>query len=281
MDTFNFENKITTLSLPVLKNTLRAEMAMGGLPKNRPIEHYKLIENVCQNVIDNTEITPKIDVIYASEKEAKRFLHNPEDGPCPIEKYLLERITTKILIADKDKETKAAIGISYSDLGIQLVFGTHVNVCSNLMVFGSNFISTYGKNKVEFNIMMDVFDDWMRRFQEKREKDLHIIKALKRERVEENEMFEILGRLIHSAEKNNLCKSDESSLNVSQTLRLIDNYENRDLTKTKITAWDIVNWGTNNLKPEENAKDLTTIYPTTYKFTNAIAKHFIGEMIDN
>tara|TARA_Y100000310_G_scaffold217574_1_gene218622 strand:- start:1346 stop:2191 length:846 start_codon:yes stop_codon:yes gene_type:complete len=278
MKTLEFNNNIATLDLSTLERTASYEMAKGGLPKNRPIEHFKLVTDLQSNIKKNTKLESKIDVIYTSERQTMQIMHNKADGECPIEKYLLQRVVTKLLISDESKEFQAAVGVSYTDRGIQLVFGTHVNVCSNLMIWGPNFMSTYGTNKVGFSIMMDAFDDWMKRFQEKRSKDMEIIEALQKRKVEENELFEVLGRLIHAAEKNNSLKSDDSSLNVSQTLRLIDNYENRDLTKKTVTAWDITNWGTNNLKPDQDGGDLTSIYNTTHKFSNVIAKHLIPEI---
>lgn len=281
MNTLKFKNNIAELDLPTLEKTVKYEMAKGGLPRNRPIEHYKLITRLKDNIQDNTKLEAKIDTIYTSERQAKQIMFDGE-GECPIENYLLERVVTKLLVEDKVKGYKAAVGLSYTDRGIQVAFGTHVNVCSNLMVWGDNFMSTFGSNKVPFDIMMDAFDDWMKRFQEKREQDHVIIKALQKRNVKENELFEVLGRLIHSAERGNSTK-DDGSLNVSQTLRLIDNYEKErqakiDRGNEKITAWDITNWGTNNLKPQIDGGDLTSIYNTTHKFSNVIAKHFLLDL---
>ena len=38
------------------------------------------------------------------------------------------------------------------------------------------------------------------------------------------------------------------------------------------------NWGTNNLKPQLDGGDLTSIYNTTHKFSNVIAKHFLLDL---
>ena len=278
MNTLKFKSNVAELDLPTLERTVKYEMGKGGLPKNRPIEHFKLITDLQNNIQDNTKLEAEIDTIYTSERQAMQIMHDGDKENCPIEKYLLQRIATKLTVDDKNKGYKAAVGISYTDRGIQVAFGTHVNVCSNLMVWGPNFMSTYGGNKVGFSIMMDAFDDWMKRFQEKRESDYEIIKALQNREVKENEMFEVLGRLIHAAERGNGPKSDGSSLNVSQTLRLIDNYETERQGKDKITAWDITNWGTNNLKPHLDGGDLTSIYNTTHKFSNVIAKHFLEDI---
>ena len=281
MSTLKFKGNVATLDLPTLDRTVKYEMAKGGLPRNRPIEHFKLIRDIQSNIKGNTKLDSKIDTIYTSERQAMRVMYEGDPEDCPIENYLLQRIATKLLVSTKGNEFKAAVGISYTDRGIQLAFGTHVNVCSNMMIWGQNFMSTYGANKVGFNVMMDAFDDWMKRFDEKRKQDMEIINALKKRKVKENEMFEILGRLIHAAERGNSSKSDGSSLNVSQTLRLIDNYEKERQGKDTITAWDITNWGTNNLKPDQDGGDLTSIYNTTHKFSNVIAEHFIKDLILN
>ena len=281
MSTLKFKGNVATLDLPTLDRTVKYEMAKGGLPRNRPIEHFKLIRDIQSNIKDNTKLDSTIDTIYTSERQAMRVMYEGDPEDCPIENYLLQRVVTKLLINDDSNGFRGAVGISYTDRGIQLAFGTHVNVCSNMMIWGQNFMSTFGTNKVGFNVMMDAFDDWMKRFDEKRNQDMNIIKALKKRKVKENEMFEILGRLIHAAERGNSSKSDGSSLNVSQTLRLIDNYEKERQGKDTITAWDITNWGTNNLKPDQDGGDLTSIYNTTHKFSNVIAEHFIKDLILN
>ena len=204
MSTLKFKGNVATLDLPTLDRTVKYEMAKGGLPRNRPIEHFKLIRDIQSNIKGNTKLDSTIDTIYTSERQAMRVMY-------------------------EGNEFKAAVGISYTDRGIQLAFGTHVNVCSNMMIWGQNFMSTYGANKVGFNVMMDAFDDWMKRFDEKRKQDMEIINALKKRKVKENELFEVLGRLIHGAERGNNSNSDGSSLNVSQTLRLIDNKEKTSL----------------------------------------------------
>ena len=132
METLTFENNIATLDLPTLERTAKYEMARGGLPKNRPTEHFKLISDISSNIEKNTKLETKIDVIYTSERQAMQIMHDKTDGDCPIEKYLLQRITTKLLVLDGQKETTAAVGVSYTDKGIQIVFGSQVNVCSNL-----------------------------------------------------------------------------------------------------------------------------------------------------
>ena len=281
MSTLKFKGNVATLDLPTLDRTVKYEMAKGGLPRNRPIEHFKLIRDIQSNIKDNTKLDSTIDTIYTSERQAMRVMYEGDPETCPIENYLLQRIATKLLISTKGNEFKAAVGISYTDRGIQLAFGTHVNVCSNMMIWGQNFMSTYGKDKVGFNVMMDAFDDWMKRFDEKRKQDMEIINALKKRKVKKNELFEILGRLIHAAVRGNSSKSDDYSLNVGQTSRLIDNYEKERQGKGTITAWDVTNWGTNNLKPDQDGGDLTSIYNTTHKFSTVIANHFIKDLILN
>ena len=41
MNTLKFENNIAELDLSTLERTVKYEMAKGGLPVNRPMEHYK------------------------------------------------------------------------------------------------------------------------------------------------------------------------------------------------------------------------------------------------
>ena len=45
----------------------------------------------------------KIDTIYTSERQAMQIMHDGDKENCPIEKYLLQRIATKLTVDDKNK----------------------------------------------------------------------------------------------------------------------------------------------------------------------------------
>jgi len=278
MDKIEFKDGVGIVDLPTLERTARYEGIRGNLPKTRPIEHHQLIRNVLDNIKSNISHGVVTDPIYASERQAMRVMWNGEKEECPVENYLIQRLVTKIMIGDTEKGLNSAVAISYTEKGIQIAFGTNVHSCTNLMIWGQNLMSTFGHNKVNYDAMMDAFDDWMKRFEEKRAFSLDVIAQLKKRKVKEPELFEMLGKLIYEAERSNYSGGNGSSLNVSQTLRLIDNYEKEREEKKVVTAWDICNWGTNGLKPEQDAKDLTQIYDTTHKFSNTIAGHFLPEL---
>ena len=275
IDTINFDDNLAVIDHNTLKKTADYEMARGGLPKSRPIEHHQLITDIVDGIESKTTKKAKVGEVYATERQSMMVGWKASMGACPVDKFLLQRIVTKININDTDTKNglNSAVAISYTEKGIQLAFGTNVHACSNTMIWGDNFMSTWGSNRTEYQAMIDAFDSWMMNFDDKRLRNMEIIQQLKNRLVKESEMFEFLGHLIYEAERANTSK-EIAPLNVSQTLRLIDHYE---VVKdgNPVTAWDITNFGTNDLKADRHAKDLTQIYDTTHKFSNRIAEHFL------
>lgn len=276
-----FENNLAEINLDTLKSTASYEMARGGLRKSAPIEHHELIHNLCSKVLAITKFKPVLDTIYATEKNTLRVMWKGKKEECPVENHLVQRILTRIDIIEPDqKKLNVSIAVAYHETGIQIAYGTNVQVCKNLLIFGSNRVSTYGQDKVPFDKLMDVIDDWLRRYDEKKERDYDIIEVLQKRKVKDTELLTILGKLIYQAERNNTFHKNGAPLNVSQTLRLIDNY-NIEITNKiskSITAFNLLQWGTNNLKPNQDGRDLTQTIDTSNKFSNFIVKELCPEI---
>lgn len=282
METINFVDGLAELNLSTLQRSTSYELAKGGLPKNRPTEHYQLINDLSSLIKDNTKLTTELESIYATEKNSLRVMYKGDKDKCPVENYLIQRIFTKINIVEPNqKNINVAIALSYHEMGIDIAYGINVSVCKNLLIFGQNHLSTYGHNKIPYNKVLDVIDDWLKRYEEKKQYDYNIVETLQKRKVKDKELFEILGKLIYQAERNNTYHQNGSSLNVSQTLRLIDNYNIKFIDTDKkrtITAFDLLQWGTNNLKPNQDGKDLTKIIDTSNKFSNFIVTELCPEI---
>ena len=69
-------------------------------------------------------ILPSISIepIHINEKFAKRIYWDGEKNQCPIEKYLIERVVTRIMInSHDDTSLNQALAISYNENGISPV----------------------------------------------------------------------------------------------------------------------------------------------------------------
>lgn len=288
-NTIKFQENLTELDLPTLKKTVSYELAKGGLKKSAPLEHHQLIDQFKSLISSNTKFQPVLEPIYATERNTLRVMYKGDKEKCPVENYLIQRIFTKINIQEENqKKLNVAIAISYHEKGIQVAYGVNVSICKNLLIFGSNRMSTYGGDSIKYDKMYDVLDDWLKRYEEKKERDYNIVETLQRRKVNSDELFVILGKLIYEAERNNTVHKNGASLNVSQTLRLIDNYnliykggpkiEDVGKAAKPVTAFDILQWGTNNLKPNEDGRDLTQLIDTSNKFSNFIVKELCPEI---
>lgn len=281
MKLLNFKDSVAELDLPTLNNTAKYQGVKGNLPKSRPIEHAQFLHEIIENIERNTNLKTELSPIYASERQAMRVMWEGDPAACPVENYLIQRIATRIQLKDNFNKMNSSVGISYTEKGIQICYGINVQVCSNMLIWGGNLMSTFGQNKMPYDRMLDAFDDWMLRHEEKRDKNKEIIIALKNREVSDQELFEVLGKLAYSAERSNHIGGNGSSLNNTQVSRLIDNIYDEGTANGELvtrSAWDLTQWGTNNLKADQEARDLTKIYDTTHKFSNTIVEQFLPEI---
>ena len=179
METLSFEKGNATLTLPELSKTIRLELAKGGLPKNRPTEHFHLIDSIFEQVNSGlgTGMTADLEPIHVHESYAKRIMWQGEKEACPVDKYLIDRVVTRIMIhRNNESALNQALAISYNERGIQVALGTNVHVCANMNIFGSNIISTFGANRTPFDKLMDVVKLWIKDLHGYYKNDIHIIK---------------------------------------------------------------------------------------------------------
>ena len=273
MNTIKFNEGIAKLDFDTLKRTAGYEMAKGGLPKNRPLEHHQLIDMLADkaNSIKNSSVS--IDPIYCTEKQALRVMWAGNKDECPVENHLIQRLTTRIQIKSKsDKEMNMAIGLSYNEKGITIAFGANIWICSNQNVFGENLMSTYTagrKEKMPFEKIMDVFNAWMTNFEAKKESDYKKIELMNNTIVERKELKLLYGELIESAVLSNLEGSYNAPMNQTQVAEFIRQAHSEKYevpVGEEIKLWDLNQMGTEVLKPHYN--DFTTSYQVLNNFNN-------------
>jgi len=275
--TLAFEKGVATMDVPTLGKTARYELAKGSLPASRPIEHYQLIENIINSAskIPGIVVTP--ENIFAAEGQAMRVMWQGKKDECPIENYLIQRITTRVhLKHTDDNEFNMAIGISYNEKGISMAFGSNVWVCSNQNIFGENIMHTFGGDrKVPFDKMMDIFNSWMLDFNKYRDEDYAMIERMKSREIEEYAKQLLYGKLIDKAVLQNIDTKQSAPLNQTQVadfIRASYSPEYQIPSERVATVWDLHQMGTSILKPKTS--DMVTLLQNQNDFSNFIVKEF-------
>ena len=305
--TISFESGYAILTLEDLSKTIRLELATGGLPKNRPIEHFQLIENIqrkTQDAINQSIVktetesndphlpedltasdqlvtTPEpsysvgIEPIYISEKHAKRMLWIGEKDKCPIDKYHIERVVTRIIIRDSKNETlDQAIAISYTENGISVAIGVNVRTCCNMNIFGSNIVSTYGPNRVPYDKLWEIICLWSQNLFSIWKSDIEVIQRLQSIQMDRKITDELIGRLIRKAVLQNHGEKMNSPMNVTQVCRFIEQGA-EILSKedfTNFTAWSFTNHMTAVLKPD--TADMGTLWQSNFLVNQFVTDAF-------
>ena len=269
MKTLTFEELVATIDVDTLEETASLELAYGGLPKNRPVEHHQCIRQI-KSILEKTGNEVVENPIYISKRHAARVNYKGAVEQCPIENYLCQRLVTKIDLKGTSKEYSTSIGISYTEKGIQLAYGMNVWVCSNLNVFGGEMYQTFGSDKLEYNTLIEVLESKIENHQHWLDKYIEYTELLKAHKIGEKELNDIFGRLIQSATEYNTNRAAVAPMNITQVVRTIEESHKSETNplSTDNNLWDVMQWGTSILKPKTN--DMATLLPHTNKWSNFV-----------
>jgi hypothetical protein len=263
---FDAENKSATIELPELDRTIKLEDAGGKLKPTAPVHHAELIKNVIELSHKHlgSGITPVLTPMVIKQANSKRIQWKGEADKCPMENYLIERLVAKIQFKGSGQfadfpnaKGTMAVGISYTEKGIQMAFGHNVNICQNLNVFGDTVFSTYGDkdNRVPFDKGMQLLESWMQNFEDHRQINKKNIETLMARVITEEERLRIFGKIYEMAILKNAGMNEiDNPLNVTECNRMVTAGFTQITSKEKvpITAWDLTNWATSVLKPESS-----------------------------
>ena len=280
MQTFNFDKGIVEIDNDTLKRTADYELAKGGLPNSRPIEHHAFIETVGNILADRTGMSVTPDSIIIPERHAARVMYKGDKALCPVENYLVQRVLTSLNISVGDDDYGLSVGINFNEKGIEVVYGTKVFVCSNLNIFGKYRIRTYGADKIDYTHTVSLLEHWADNYMSKFESDIRIIDNLKNQKINSEDYHQILGKLIKNAGLSVNNKSIDAPMNVTQTLRMIEESFNSSTNPLpqgffegnteECSLWDMTQWGTAILKP--NSNDVMSVYSHNHKFNDFMLK---------
>ncbi len=265
------------MDLSTLARTAKYELAKGSLPASRPIEHYQLLDNLTNIASKIPNVRVEQEDIYAAEAQAMRVMWSGAKNECPVENYLIQRITTRIhLKYASDSDMNMAIGVSYNEKGISMAFGSNVWVCSNQNIFGDNIMHTFGGDrKVPFEKMMELFHKWMLDFNMYRDQDYKMVEKMKERTIEENAKQLLYGKLIDKAVLQNLDTKQSAPLNQTQVADFIRaSYSPEYLIPDTRPAnvWDLHQMGTSILKPKTS--DMVSLLQNQNDFSNFIINEF-------
>jgi len=280
---FDAENKSATIELVDLDRTIKFEDAGGKLPASAPVHHADLIKHVMELSHKHlTTYSPQVSPIVIKQNNCKRILYTGPADQCPIEKFVIERLVVKIGFKGtkafegiKDSEGSMAVGISYTEKGIQMAFGHNVKICQNLNVFGPNVFSTYGSgdNRVPYEKGIQMLERWLLGFDEIAEFNRRCITTLQERVITEDERLRIFGKIYEMAILKNAGHNEiDNPLNVTECNRMVSAGFASIVENKQITAWDLTNWATSVLKPESS--DMLNLLTKNNRLNNFLLEEF-------
>ncbi len=278
---FNNKEKVESLTLEELKMT---NVAWADMQRSRttPVAHYELIEKL-MNILTEAGQEPILDVIYVTNQGGSTPLRNIEEQygnqKNILQAWLLRKVTGKIFIPRLETEDmKISIAFAYHDKGIDVAFGHDVKVCSNMSIFGSHILHTYGQNQnVDYEKMMDIIKEWAGKLDKMAEEDRIIIRNMMGTSITKERAQEFLGKLLILANASNMNKPVVSPLNVTQVSEVSRGLLNSDFDilgeeEAQYSLWKFYNDMTFVLKAGNS--DITTLLTDVTEIGNMMVTEF-------
>lgn len=218
---FDKKEKYETLTLSELKKT---NIAWADLERSKttPVAHYELIDKI-MDVLTKAGQEPILEHIYATNQAGSTPMRNLEEQYGGVKNilqaWLLRKITGKIYIPRLDHpELRSCIAFSYHDKGIDVAFGQDVRDCTNMSIFGSHILHTWGAGQnTDYKILMETLEKWAANFDKMTEEDRYVIREMQKIKITSERMHQFVGKLLLLANASNSgMKSAIAPVNVSQ-----------------------------------------------------------------
>lgn len=277
---FNNKERVETLTLDELKKT---NIAHADLQRSRttPVAHYELIDTLMV-ILTEAGQNPVLDVIYATNQGGSTALRNIEEQygnqKNILQAWLLRKITGKIFVPRLEtEEMKVSIAFAYHDKGIDVAFGHDVSVCSNMSIFGSHILHTYGQNQnVDYEKLIDTVKVWANNLDKMAEEDIIIINNMMATSITKEKAQEFLGKLLLLANAANMNKPVVAPLNVTQVSEVSRGLLNSDYdifgSTESYSLWNFYNDMTEVLKAGNS--DISTLLTDVTEIGNMIVNEF-------
>ena len=276
METLNFEKdeNVKIITLSQLKQTCSLTDSGAKLPASRPLEHFQLIETVCER-LDKANIKYEMDPIWVAKGDSNRVPILDPDKTGAIKSWIFSRLVTRLQMIFGDNEKyNPAIAIGYNVKGLTLGMGINTRICSNQSIFGNNLTQTWGKQSVDFQKVFNVLGDWLSKYDETFANNVKLLDAMEEIQLIPQQVNEVLGQLQMEAVKNAyITPGLDAPFNIGQMSTFSKNLYNKHISKQDIVSLsDIYNVGTDLLKPKTT--DIVDIWANNNVFSNFIVNKF-------
>lgn len=185
VNSFQFDDrKIATLSLEQFMLSGRLE------DPNKPEEErvwdkpHDFFVKV-QDILNEMKIPFHFGDIYVSRKGAD-YLSDPLQKNVPkteLKRWAFSTLVTRIVLDTPEqanlRDFNPAIGIGFTEQGVQVCLGTEVRVCSNMSIFGDYFIKSYGQDGMAMTDMFAEMVKWLEEVDKIQKENIRILEKLK------------------------------------------------------------------------------------------------------
>lgn len=275
---FEEKEKVKTIDLETLRATASLAEHSGRLPASKPVEHHQFIDMVGDRLRGSNHLY-RLDPIYVSKNESKRIMLLDTEKVGTPQSYLFERLITRLQITDPALSTdhyNSAIAIGYTEKGLQVAFGTNVHICSNMSIFGSRYMSTYGPSKLPFEKMIDLIEKYIQELPKIAEHDFQLFEKMNNIQLTDANIMNVLGKMQVNAVQNTYFAGQNNGLNISQTTAFTKGLiaDHADvLHDASLSLFDFYNIGTQILHPDR-AYDTSSVWEDTAAWGNFVVNEF-------
>ena len=159
-----------------------------------------------------------------------------------------------------------------------MAFGTNIKVCANMCIFANRILYTYGSEKMPFEKMMQLVDEYIDNLPTIAKDDFRILETFKEFPVNDWNVIETVGEMQLMAVQSAYLKG-ESPFNIGQVSsfsqgvlknspKLLDlGGEDRIMS-----LYDFYNMGTEILHPKR--AEMTTVWPSVAHWGDYLTKRF-------
>ena len=251
--TFEFRENgqpVKTMKIPfeVLSNSKEFIPASGKPQASRPEASWIAMQKVI-SLLDLRNIVNRIDAIYVSSDEANHPLTTEEKAlygdEIPVKMWIFNRIIARIVLTIPDAETpegmESAIAFAYNKNGIQIAFGTNVQICSNFSILRYNeTFQTYGDKKIPYEDLMAHLAQFIDNLPQWQAEEFALIQKMQDTDAGTLEDINgLIGALLRAAVNANL-NAESSALNITEVAEMTRTIISEPVTN----VWDLYNVGT-------------------------------------
>jgi len=276
---FMKNEKVEILNIDELKQTINA-IDFGKVSRTRPVSHFKLIEDIIE-ILVNAGYKPVIDHIYCAKSSGTKIVPKVKEQfqlEKVLDAWIIDKVTGKIMIPElSNDDVQCCIAFAYHDKGIDVAFGTDVRDCTNMCIYGSDIMHTYGSRKdVNYERMLSVLTEWSHNFRSMFQRNLEIADKMSKINVSGWEMLRFIGKLSVLAIEFNMGMKVVAPLNVTQvaevTRGIILKRGEKFYEGPECTLWEFYNFMTFVMKGDK--ADITSLLTDIASIGNMVIREY-------